>query len=63
MELRYISAIVAFIVTYFVASFAYAELFPAAVHQNFFRERRALLGFLMFLISMAGAVAAFWLLS
>lgn len=63
MELRYIAAIVAFIVTYFVASFAYGEFFPAAVHQNFFRDRQALLGVLTFLISLAGAVATFWLLS
>jgi hypothetical protein len=63
MGLRYVAAIVAFIVTYFVATLAYGELFSAAIHQNFIHSRPALLGFLMLLISLAGAVLAFWLLS
>lgn len=58
--MRYIAAVVAFIITYFAVSFAYAELAP---YPNYFQSRPALLGFLLFLISLSGAVIAFWLAS
>jgi len=61
--LRYIAAVVGFIVTYFAATIAFAELTPASVYQSVFRPRPALLGGLIFLISLAGGVAAFWFMS
>jgi len=58
LQLPYIAAIVGFIVTYVAASFAYAELAP---YPNYFQSRPALLGFLLFLISLSGAAIGFWL--
>ncbi|MBU6462151.1 MAG: hypothetical protein KGK01_00090 [Bradyrhizobium sp.] len=56
--MKYLAAIVAFVVTYFVASFAYAELAPFAL-ANYFRDRQALLGYLLFAICLVGAGIAF----
>jgi hypothetical protein len=58
-RMSYIAAIAALVITYFVISFAYAELMPFSLHNNLFRERPALLGFLLFLISVVAAVIAF----
>jgi hypothetical protein len=57
--MSYIAAIAALIITYLVASFAYAELMPLSLHDSLFRGRPHILGFLLFLISVAAAVIAF----
>jgi len=57
--MRYIAAIAALVITYIVASIAYAELMPLSLHANVFRDRPALLGFLLFLISATAAVVTF----
>jgi putative exporter of polyketide antibiotics len=57
-EMKYLAAIVAFVATYFVVSFAYAELAPFAL-ASYFRDRQALLGSVLFVICLTGAGVAF----
>ena len=56
--MRYVAAIIAFVVTYIVVSFIYAEFAPYALHV-FFRDRHPLLGYVLFVICLIGAGAAF----
>jgi hypothetical protein len=60
--LHLVAAVVAFVVAYFIAGFAYAELMPFSVG-FYFRDRPSVLGFILFAISLAAAVITFWLLS
>jgi len=56
--MRYVAAVAAFVVAYLLVGFAYAELAPRAMG-DYFRERPAMLGFILFLVSVIAAVAAF----
>jgi hypothetical protein len=56
--MRYLAAIAAFIIAYFVLTVAYGELAPFS-WGAYFRDRPGRLGFIMLVLCAAAAVAAF----